>query len=355
MHRVLVTAVGGNIGQGVIKALRAGSRDYFIVGTDMEARSAGFSFVDAGYLTPGAGAAEELVARLIDVISQERIEAVFVCSPKELSFFSMARARIEAPTGVRIFLNPDEAIRIGQDKLETARFLHRHGFPFAETALATDDTAVDQLLERWGAPLIAKPRHGFSSVNVLRVDSRAAIEAARVLVPELVVQRWLPGESEEYTAGVVGSATARMFAWIVLRRDLLQGTTYRTELVQDPAVGAQMVAIAQALGVEGACNFQFRLVDGRPIVFEINPRFSGTSGIRYLYGFNDPEMVFEQACLGAPVRQPIVRQGVVLRYWNEVFLPGSDFSSLVRGSLPASRPIELPPARSVQLPAHDAP
>ena len=32
-RRVLVTAVGGNIGQGVVKALRAGRRDYFIADT----------------------------------------------------------------------------------------------------------------------------------------------------------------------------------------------------------------------------------------------------------------------------------------------------------------------------------
>src|SRR5262249_50030064 len=148
---------------------------------------------------------------------------------------------------------------------------------------------------------------------------------------------------QESTAGFVGSSAARRFAWIVLRRDLIQGTTYRTELVQDDAVGAQIVAMAQALGVEGVCNFQFRIVDGQPFVFEINPRFSGTSGIRYLYGFNDPEMAFEQACLGSIIAQPSVRPAVVLRYWNEVHVPGAAFQSMRDGSLPAGEAIALPP------------
>jgi carbamoyl-phosphate synthase large subunit len=340
-HRVLVTAVGGNIGQGVVKALRSGTRRYWIGGSDMESRSAGFSLVDRAYVTPSAGDAT-LAERLIDIIKSDRIEAVYVCSPAELEFFSRARGTLEAAAGTRILVNPEEVIRIGQDKLETARFLERDGFPFPETVLASDDLAVDALVDRCGFPVIVKPRGGWTSANVFRLESRDAISAARRLVPDLVVQRYLPGADAEYTAGVVGSAAARSFAWIVLRRDLAQGTTYRTELVQDPAIGSQIVAMAQALGVEGACNFQLRVVDGWPFVFEINPRFSGTSGIRYLYGFNDPEMVFEHVCLGLPVQQPAVRPGVVLRYWNEVHLAGADFASLRNGAADTGRQIVLP-------------
>src|SRR5438445_13777739 len=113
-HRVLVTAVGGNIGQGVVKALRAGRRDYFIAGTDMEARSAGFSMVDRAVVTPSARD-PGLTPALIDIVRQERIEAIFVCSPAELEFFTCERAALEA-AGVRVLVNPPEVIRIGQDK-----------------------------------------------------------------------------------------------------------------------------------------------------------------------------------------------------------------------------------------------
>ena len=344
MHRVLVTAVGGNIGQGVVKALRAGRRDYFIVGADMEPRSAGFSIVDRPAVTPGAGD-PALAAMLIDLIRAERLEAIFVCSPAELEFFSREQASLETATGVRVLVNPASVIRIGQDKYETAVFLAERGFAGPETALASDRAAVDRVIERWGFPLIVKPRGGWTAVNVFRLDTREAIDAARVLVPDLVVQRYLPDAGEEFTAGVVGSAASGAFAWISLRRDLVQGTTYRTELAQDPAVGARMVALAQALGVEGTCNFQFRLVDGQPLVFEINPRFSGTSGIRYLYGFNDPEMVFEHACLGQPIEQPALRPGVVMRYWNEVHVPDASFGSLRGGASAIGAPMTLPPPR----------
>ena len=348
MHRVLVTAVGGNIGQGVVKALRSGSREYYIVGTDMEPRSAGFSFVDRACVTPAAGA-QGMASALTAIVEAERIEGIYVCSPQELGFFSTARGDLERATGARVFVNPEPVIRIGQDKFETARFFETHGFQCPETALADDGPAVDRLIERWGFPVMAKPRNGWTSVNVFTIRSRAALDAARVLVPDLIVQQYLPDAAGEYTAGVVGSAAERAFAWIVLRRDLTQGTTYRTELAQDQEIGARVVAMAQALGVEGPCNFQFRIVDGQPLVFEINPRFSGTSGIRYLYGFNDPEMVFEHACLGRPIVQPVLRSGVVMRYWNEIHVPDAAFRSMRDGSLPAGNAVSLPPPRGVGL------
>ena len=347
MHRVLVTAVGGNIGQGVVKALRSGSREYFIVGTDMEPRSAGFSFVDRACVTPAAGT-PGMAAGLTAILKAERIEAIYVCSPQELPFFSAERRELERATGVRVLVNPEPVIGIGRDKFATARFLETHGFPYPETALADDGPAIDGLIERWGFPVIAKPRGGWTSVNVFTIGSRVELDAVRVLVPDLVVQRYLPDAAGEYTAGVVGSAAAGRFAWIVLRRDLTQGTTYRTELVRDEAIGATVMAMAQALGVEGACNFQFRIADEQPLVFEINPRFSGTSGIRYLYGFNDPEMAFEHACLGQPIVQPVLRPGLVMRYWNEVHVPDAGFESMRAGSLPAGEVVSLPLPRSLR-------
>ena len=74
------------------------------------------------------------------------------------------------------------------------------------------------------------------------------------------------------------------------------------------------------------------MLAGVPYVFEINPRFSGTSGIRYLYGFNDCEMIFDLLHLKNEVQQPQLRKAVVLRYWNEVCIPGATFNELREGT-----------------------
>src|SRR5437763_610753 len=158
-HRVLITGIGGNVGQGVLKSLRASHQDFHVVGIDMEALSAGFSLVDRYYQTPRTGdpafrSALEMIAR------KEEMEAIYVCSPAELEFFAGSKDELEGELGLTIFINPLEVIRIGSDKLKTADFLRDAGFPFPDTVLSVDTEGLECLIERHGLPLIVKPRAG---------------------------------------------------------------------------------------------------------------------------------------------------------------------------------------------------
>ena len=329
-HRVLITGIGGNVGQGVLKSLRAASKPFHIVGIDMEALSAGFSLVDRYYQTPRTSdpAFPQTLRR---IARQEELEAVYVCSPTELEFFGSHKEELECELGLSIFVNPLDVVRIGSDKLKTADFLREAGFPSPETVLSANTAQVAGLIDRHGFPLIVKPRDGCSSRNVFLVNSREEIQALTKVVPGLVLQQYLPDDSSEHTAATLSGADGKVRALIILRRDLLQGTTYRTELVEDDDLNRQMTRIVEALGAVGPSNLQFRLLDGVPYVFEINPRFSGTSGIRYLYGFNDCEMIFDLFRLGIAVEQPALRKAVVLRYWNEVCIPDATFEDLRNG------------------------
>ena len=329
-QRVLITGIGGNVGQGVLKALRASARSFHIVGIDMEALSAGFSLVDRYYQTPrtGAGGFRDALAA---IARKEELEAVYVCSPPELEYFASRKEELERELGLSIFVNPLDVVHTGSDKLKTADFLRDAGFPFPETVLAIDDEGGRRLLEKYGFPLFAKPRFGSSSRNVFTVNSREEINAAATLVPDLILQQYLPDDRSEFTAATLSGADRKVRATIVLRRDLLQGTTYRTELIDDKNLYDQVVRIVEALGAVGPCNLQFRVVDEKAVVFEINPRFSGTSGIRYLYGFNDCEMIFDLLHLKTEVRQPALNKAVVLRYWNEICIPNASFEDLRAG------------------------
>jgi carbamoyl-phosphate synthase large subunit len=330
---VLVTSVGGNVGQGVVKALRATGR-FRTIGVDMEPLSAGFSLVDGVYVVPRAGAAD-FADRVGEICRGEAVAAVFVCSDAEIVYYSEARSELEARWGCPIFVNPPEVVAVGNDKLRTARFLADAGLPHPLTVLASDADGVQRLLDAHGFPVLLKPRQGASARSIFLVDSLIQLAAARTLVPDMVAQQYLPGDEAEFTAGTVSDAAGRVRATIVLRRELLQGTTYRSELIEDAAIAGQIERIVTALGAVGPCNVQFRLIDGVVYPFEINPRFSGTSGIRYLHGFNDPELVYDTLVHGG-AEPPALRPGVVLRYWDEVHIPEATFDHL-RHAQEASR------------------
>ena len=334
--RVLVTAVGGNVGQGVVKALRASSRNFYIVGIDMEALSAGFSLTDRYYVTPSCRDSSFRQA-IGGIVRREHIEAIYVSSPAELEFFTSNKSELESTLGASVFVNPPEVVRVGSDKLLTAEFLRDAGLPFPASVLSTAGEGLDSLIRTHGFPLVVKPRADSSSRNVFVVTSREQIVGAAALVPDLIVQRYLGDAEHEFSAATLSGADRRVRAVIIMRRHLLQGTTYRTELAEDETLRAQIVCIVERLGAVGPCNVQFRVVDGAAIAFDINPRFSGTSGVRYLYGFNDCEMIFDLLRLGSEIRQPELTRAVVLRYWSEVCVPGADFADLAADRTSQSR------------------
>jgi carbamoyl-phosphate synthase large subunit len=49
--------------------------------------------------------------------------------------------------------------------------------------------------------------------------------------------------------------------------------------------------LAMKLGMRGPANIQCRLVGDEVKVFEVHPRFSGTTSIRAMVGFNEPDIL----------------------------------------------------------------
>jgi carbamoyl-phosphate synthase large subunit len=331
-HRVLITGIGGNVGQGVLKALRAARNSFHIVGIDMEPLSAGFSLVDTYYQTPRT-TDPNFRETLESIARKEALEAVYVCSPSELETFASCKEDLERQLGLTVFVNPLEVVQIGSDKFATANFLRDAGFAYPETVLSNDTIGLRRIIERYQFPVLAKPRMGYSSHNVVILKSFEELEAAVHLIPDLVIQQYLPDPQNEFTAATLSGLDRRVKATIIFRRDLLQGTTYRTELIEDPQLEEQVVAIVETLGAIGPCNLQFRVLEGTAYVFEINPRFSGTSGIRFLYGFNDCEMIFDLLHSKLEIQKPVLKKAVVLRYWNEICIPDATFDDLREGRI----------------------
>ena len=73
------------------------------------------------------------------------------------------------------------------------------------------------------------------------------------------------------------------------------GNTYTTSLRADfPSVIKDYIeSVSARLNQFGVCNFQLRMDQGVPKIFEINARHSGTTYIRSLYGFNEVEYILE--------------------------------------------------------------
>ncbi len=136
-----------------------------------------------------------------------------------------------------------------------------------------------------------------------------------------IVQECVGDDDTEFTAGVIVFAGKAM-ASIIMRRDLRDGNTFRAYAQPYSDLNRYLESVAEKLAVNGPVNFQFRLVNGLAKIFEINCRFSGTTFFRALANFNEVEMCWNYLLKGEKIVQPEISPVTVLRYFEEIAVPG---------------------------------
>jgi len=320
---VLVTGVGsGSTGEQVYRALRHGKRRYRIAVANVdlersvvapEARRIVLPAAsDPGYLPALAEAANALGAQFI--VPGSDVELVRVAAARD----ALARLTPAVP-----LVNDIAAIDLCLDKGATAAALARAGLRAPRTV---DCTTVEALLEgvareRLRFPLILKPRRGGGSADVFVAQDQEELRfhAARIVRTgaAAIVQEYVGDARAEFTLGVLHFPDGSLAGSFALRRNLgsLLSTRFRTpnrtgreELGKDlvvssgvsqgdvddfPEVRAQAERVAAAVGSRGPLNVQGRLVGSELVVFEVNPRFSGTEAMRAMSGWNAPEALIE--------------------------------------------------------------
>jgi carbamoyl-phosphate synthase large subunit len=340
---VLLTGIGGGgHGEQILKALRLGKRHYSIVGTDISERCANAPAVDVFHVVPPARDNRYLDV-ILDLARRYRVRALFHGSEAEMVALGQAHATF-AREGIYLPVNPPELLAVCQDKTRTMAFLHTAGFAaprFREVRTIEDATSFGTL------PAILKPAvGGGGSANVFIAQSEPELEVfARFLLtvsPSVTIQEYIGTSDHEYTVGVLFGADGALINSIAVRRLFntalsvrirVQNRTPRAELGPTllvssgvsqgvigrwPDVTAQCERIAAALKPTAPVNIQCRLVDGRVFPFEINPRFSGTTSLRAMVGYNEPDVLIRRDVLGEPIEPRFdYRSAVIMRGLRE--------------------------------------
>jgi len=328
---VLVLGVGGNVSQGILKALSLSALPTRTIAGCVGPLSLGLYRADLSLVTPLANDPGFLPWVEATCLA-EGVDAVLSGSEPVLEALAPAAEQIRERTGARCLVSSPEVLAIGQDKLATARWLEREGLAHPLSAATADREAVAALIAAVGLPLVAKPRRGKSAEGVSIVRTHAELEGALVQ-PDLVLQEHLP-DGAEYTVGCMSDGEGRVRGVIAMLRELAGGTTTRAEIGRFPGVEAYATTVAERLGATGPLNVQLRLRGDEPVAFELNVRFSGTTPVRARAGFNEVEAGLRHFVLGEPMALGIPRPGTMLRYFNEMYVPASAREALTaRGRL----------------------
>lgn len=315
---VLVLGVGGNVSQGIVKALRIAKPTCHVVGACVSPMSAFLHVVDAAEVSPAA-TDPGFEGWLGAVCRKHRVEAVLSGVEPVLHRLAELATNLELRTGARCVVSSPQVLEIGADKWKTAEWLRHTGLPTPATALLEQPDEVAALVARVGFPIVLKPRRGKGSEGV-RIVATSDDLASSGGLSEYVAQEYLGTPAEEFTAATYSGPGGGLRGAMVMRRRLAHGTSVDVEAGEFPEVREAAMAIATALSPVGPLNAQFRLRGGRPVCFELNVRFSGTTPIRARLGFNDVEAAVRQFVLRMPAYDlPRIVRGRALRYWNEVY------------------------------------
>lgn len=349
---VLITAVGGGgHGEQILKALKlAEGTRYHIIGADAQLNCPQFELVDESVQLPLASEPAYLET-LLNVCERFGVNALFHGCEPELKVMSAARD-LFAQRNIFLPINPAPLIDLCMSKEATNRRLLELGFTAPRFQRVT---SREQLNEVDWFPVVVKPSTGGGgSANVFIAQNPSELNAlADYLGMEnirgtFLVQEYVGRPDEEFTVGVLHDldgvylnsiAVHRLLGGQLNIRTSVANRTDRTELGQKlvissgvsqgwvgrfPTVTEQCKEIAEALGAKGSINIQCRLVDGVVRVFEINPRFSGTTSIRAMMGYNEPDLLIRRHLLGETIVPHFeYEEGLVLRGLIEYHVPES--------------------------------
>jgi carbamoyl-phosphate synthase large subunit len=269
LRNVLVTAASRRVAlvRSLQAALRRRGESGLVVAADICEWSPAVHHADVARRVPCSDA-PDYVDALLDICQADDVGLLVPTIDDELGVLAAARARFET-AGVEVAGPTVETARLCQDKALTAAHLSRHGLPVART-WTPDELDIDSAV----LPLFIKPRQGRGSIGAYRVNTREDLRFFLGYVHDPIVQQYLDGP--EYTIDMLCDFNGRPLSVVPRERLLIRaGVSDRGRTTADPRLIDLALRCAGIFEFRGAVNLQCRVVGEQPILFEINPRFSG--------------------------------------------------------------------------------
>jgi carbamoyl-phosphate synthase large subunit len=311
MHpvRVLVTGAGGPAGVAVIRSLK--QHGHQVVAVDANPLAVGLRLADERHVVP-LRTDPQYVAAVLRVATVGNVQALLCTVAEEYEVLVPATEYLEE-AGIHTLMPALAAVRSCTDKWAFHRRISASGLPVPATNLGTDEGVP--------GPWVVKPRHGRGSRDVVVATTRTQLASALRTVPDPIVQTELTGR--EFTCDTLVDASGTLVAAVPRWRiDTRGGISTVGETFHDDEVVNVVGLVLKAVELTGPANVQgFVSEDGRVVVHEVNPRFSGGLPLSLAAGADLVEE-YLRGVMGLPIRAErlFARPGVtMMRYFCEVF------------------------------------
>ncbi|MEQ1882349.1 MAG: ATP-grasp domain-containing protein [Burkholderiales bacterium] len=315
MRRILVSGASGILGYGILRSLRKSGLNLFLVGTSIYDDSVAPAFCDVFEQAPSTGQAG-YVEWLLTSLRRHRVDMLI--PGIDVDMYKWVEHVPEFKSiGVTPLLNNPELIGLCEDKWAFHLRLKEQGMRCViDSSLERD---FEALKERFGLPFLLKPRRGFGSKGIVRVEGpESFIKYRQDIGPRLMAQPIVGNDAEEYTISAFCDESHGVLAGMTLRRTLSRdGFTDKAEVADTAVFAATIAELCRKFRPLGPTNFQFRMSGDGPKLLEINPRISSSTSIRTAFGYNESAMAVEYFLEHRVPVQPVIRRGKAVRYTDE--------------------------------------
>lgn len=305
---ILVPGAAAPAGINAIKSLRMGGFQGKIVATDSSYLSPGFFMCEANEVIPEADN-HYFIDRLKEIVEKYGVNLLLPTSGFDIYPYSEFKEQLIQRGAFPVVSDMDSLVTCRDKMLTYERLKSKFDLPFT----TMDPSEIDSF------PIMAKPRYGKGSRDIMRLDNTDDIRYITSKMKDLIFQEFLPGT--EYTIDVLSDLEKRaLMAVPRIRIQTKAGISTKGRILKNRNIEEECKQIANFIGIKGPCCIQMKEdVNGVVKLVEINPRMGGGTIFTTLAGANFPMMLIDMV-EHKKVDVPVIKEITVIRYYEEIVI-----------------------------------
>lgn len=331
---ILITSVGSLVGQNVLDSLENRRDNIKIIGINSVAEVANNFRCDKSYLVSETEKVHAYTDELTSIIDQEQPDLVIPGRDDEVVILAQL-ARNKPEYRVRLLTGSERFARCMDDKVKSYEFSLKYELPFAPTiqsGIPASKNEAQNLIDKYGFPLIAKPKKGNGSRGIWVVLNKMQLDKI-AQEPDFAIQPLFAQSANLKLDTSFGLPLfweipeTRLFAsQVLIRRNgeidsifgfiskMVNGKCERMDRCENTellSIVKKFAEAAVAEGWRGPFNVQLKEDPSHGFqVIEMNGRFSGGTSGRYHFGFDEVGMVLEDWIGEGVIPKKMLPQGV---------------------------------------------
>jgi len=305
-YNIGISCIGSGVGQSVINSLRLSRLPIKTIGLGTNPFAYGAYDCDDYDYTPSIYD-NDFIDRLIEKCIEHKIDVIIPGMDDEALIYSQNASKFKA-AGIKAIFSGTPLNILCRDKERMSKELNNVCRVFVKS-YDKKTLKADIQSEKVKFPFIAKPRDGFASKGIEIINS--IDDLGRITDEHIIQELAIPTKDDpnysfyieqiakkrnpqvsEISIQLVysqdGKCMGRMASYNKLNNGVpIEIIPFESEYIW--SVVDKLTPKLLQLGLQGPINIQGRLTENGLKIFEMNPRFTGITGLRALMGFNEVE------------------------------------------------------------------